>query len=281
MLALHDAAWQQLNGPYGIDDTLPEALALLKKDWSDDLLDEIIWERIYHQNTLYENTFAAVPYLIDLAAGLPDPALQIGMLGSLAVLISEDGNAPVPDTIPAEFSHNTAIPPAQVRDIYNAYIQALQRLPVLGIALLPTAHQHMEEETDRNYFLAAIAVAYDQRAFARFCIRYESGDEYIGICAACNKESYIWPDGNQLRVYTQDPVFHKDQQGQVIVPHPEKVPAWDGTITDTNMRNWGYHYAAQLKMTSLMERWSYLFGTCSCPGCGKPVQVFDSILASI
>ncbi|NML40597.1 hypothetical protein HHL17_25600 [Chitinophaga sp. G-6-1-13] len=281
MLTLDDRAWQFLGGPYGIDENLPEAIAELKSAYSKELLDEIIWERIYHQDTLYENTFAAIPHLLELVANGADPEMQADILCSLAVLIAEDANEPLQNTIPAEYRDNTQLTPEQVRGIYNDYLQALQQLPALCAALLPEARDHMEE-SDRNYFFAAMAVAHGQRAFARVFIRYYGGEEYMAHCESCGTDTFVWPKGDQLVFFREDPVFHKEQEGTLITPHPDQTPAWDGvTITDANSYAWGYHFGSQLDMRTLKTHWPYLFGTARCPDCGEQLDVFKSILAGI
>lgn len=281
MLTLDDRAWKFLSGPFGIDENLPEAITELKSAYSKELLDEIIWERIYHQDTLYENTFAAIPHLLELVANGADPDTQQDILCSLAVLISEDANPPLPDTIPAEYRNNTSLAPEQVRSIYNDYLHALQQLPALCAALLPEARLHMPEE-DKSYFFAAMAVAHGQRAFARVFIRYYGGEEYIAHCDACDTDTFVWPKGDQLAFFQEDPVFNKEQEGAPVTPNPDNAPAWDGvTITDTNSYAWGYHFLSQLNMPTLKAHWPYLFGTACCPGCGQQLDVFKSILAGI
>lgn len=281
MLTLDDRAWQYLGGPYGIDESLPEAIAGLKAAYSKELLDDIIWERIYHQNTLYENTFAAIPHLLELVVNSTDAEMQLDILCSLAVLISEDGNPPLRDTIPAEYKDNTSLTPEQVRNIYNDYLLALQQLPALCTALLPEARAGSEED-DKTYFFAAMAVAYGQRAFARVFIQYSGGEEYIAHCEACGTDTYVWPKEDQLLFFREDPVFHKDQEALPITPHPDKSPVWDGTtITEANSYAWGYHFLSQLEMPALKSRWPYLFGTASCPECGESLEVFESILTGM
>lgn len=281
MLTLDDRAWKFLSGPYGIDESLSEAIAELKSDYAKELLDDIVWERIYHQNTLYENTFAAIPHLLELAANGANPAMQADILCSLAVLIAEDVNPPLPDTVPQEFRNNTHLTPEQIGSIYHDYLQARQQLPALCEALIPEARLHMEED-ERNYFLAAMAVARGQSAFARVFIQYYGGEEYIAHCDACGMDTFVWPKEDQLLLYREDPVFHKEQEAMPITPHPDKTPAWDGvTITDENRYVWGYHFLSQLDMRTLKTHWPYLFGTARCPHCDQPLDVFESILAGI
>ncbi|MBC9934246.1 hypothetical protein [Chitinophaga qingshengii] len=281
MLTLDAKAWQHLSGPFGIDGSLPEAIAGLQSDYSKELLDEIIWEKIYHQDTLYENTFATIPYLLELAANNTDPETQIDILCSLAILLAADGNPPAKDTIPAEFRDNSGLSPEEIKAVFNDYLLALERLPALCETLLPEARE-LPEETDKSYFLAALAVAHGQRDFARVFIQYYEGEEYMAYCPACEAGSHVWPKGDELRIYAEDPVFHKEQEGDAVTPHPELIPAWDGsTITAANRYAWGYDFLTQLDMPALRARWPYLFGTARCPGCGAEMDLFRSILAGV
>lgn len=281
MLTLEAKAWQHLNGPYGIDDSLSENIAELQSNYTKELLDEIIWEKIYHQNTLYENTFATIPYLLELVANGTDPETQLDILNSVSVLISADGNPPLRDTIPAEFRHNSELSQEEIKAIFNDYLLALQQLPALCQALLPEARALLPED-EKGYFLAAMAVAHGQRDFARLFIQYMGGEEYIAYCPDCEADSFVWPQGDELRIYTEDPVFNKEQEGDAITPHPEPIPVWDGsTIIAANQYAWGYDFLTQLDMPVLRAHWPYLFGTARCPGCGAELDLFKSILAGV
>lgn len=268
--------WQHLSGPFGVEEDLPATITALQTNYSKELLDEIIWEKIYHQGTLYENTFAVIPYLIDIAASAADPAVKEDILSSVAVLISEDGNAPVPDMVPAEFHNNKVITTAQAREIFNAYLAALQQLPGLCEALIPHVRAGADDD-DKTYFLAAVAVAHGQRQFARIFIHYVTGEEYMSVCPACDNEVHIWPAGDKLVVYGEDPVFNKEQQA-VVIQAAAKLPSpWNGDITEMNIRDFGYHYIQALNISSLTTRWPYLTGTYNCPSCREMVDVYESI----
>ncbi|MEC8041545.1 MAG: hypothetical protein VX083_06935 [Pseudomonadota bacterium] len=65
-LALDHPAWSLLYGPYGVQD-VPGALAKLARQWDQPLADALYWEKLHHQESLYPVTYAALPWLWEIA----------------------------------------------------------------------------------------------------------------------------------------------------------------------------------------------------------------------
>lgn len=65
-LALEHPAWSLLYGPYGVQD-VSGALAQLAKQWDQPLADTLYWEMLHHQEDLYPVTYAALPWLWEIA----------------------------------------------------------------------------------------------------------------------------------------------------------------------------------------------------------------------
>ncbi len=61
-IPLDHPMWARLFGPYGQED-LSSSLRRLQISWDQHLAQDLYWERLHHQETLYPVTFAALPWL--------------------------------------------------------------------------------------------------------------------------------------------------------------------------------------------------------------------------
>lgn len=65
-IVLDDPIWGSLYGPYGVE-PVPEILAKLLEGWDEGLASDLFWSKLHHQETLYPVTYAAVPWLWQIA----------------------------------------------------------------------------------------------------------------------------------------------------------------------------------------------------------------------
>ncbi|WP_270726814.1 hypothetical protein [Shimia sp. Alg240-R146] len=65
-IPLNHPIWPNLYGPYDREDISP-ILSQLSQAWDQDLADDLYWEKLHHQDTLYPVTFAALPILWQIA----------------------------------------------------------------------------------------------------------------------------------------------------------------------------------------------------------------------
>ncbi|KPA20953.1 hypothetical protein shim_28690 [Shimia sp. SK013] len=65
-IPLNHPIWPNLYGPYDREDISP-ILSQLSQAWDQDLADDLYWEKLHHQDTLYPVTFAALPILWRIA----------------------------------------------------------------------------------------------------------------------------------------------------------------------------------------------------------------------
>ncbi len=74
--------WGRLYGAYGVE---PVALVLsqLRVSWDEALAKDLFWEKLYHQETLYPVTYAALPWLLEIGSA------QTGTPKSLVFFSSE------------------------------------------------------------------------------------------------------------------------------------------------------------------------------------------------
>jgi hypothetical protein len=66
LIPLSDPIWSRLYGPYGLQDVAGD-LGNLSVSWDREVADHLFWERLHHQETLYPVTYAALPWLRDIA----------------------------------------------------------------------------------------------------------------------------------------------------------------------------------------------------------------------
>ncbi len=62
LISLDDFIWPRLYGPYGHED-VAGALSQLARVWDGDVAQDLFWEKLHHQDTLYPATYAALPWL--------------------------------------------------------------------------------------------------------------------------------------------------------------------------------------------------------------------------
>jgi len=70
-IPLTDPIWTRLYGPYGLDDVVG-ILEELTQHWDDGLAEDLYWERLHHQDDLYPVTYAAIPWLWEIAPQPPN-----------------------------------------------------------------------------------------------------------------------------------------------------------------------------------------------------------------
>jgi len=65
-IALEAEVWSRLYGPYG-NHSVNRQLISLSKRWDIAVAKELFWEELHHQEDIYPATFAALPWLVELA----------------------------------------------------------------------------------------------------------------------------------------------------------------------------------------------------------------------
>lgn len=65
-LDLADPIWAYLPGAYGVEE-VAKPLARLVQNWDEDLCNDLLWNRLQHQDSLYPATWAALPWLWQIA----------------------------------------------------------------------------------------------------------------------------------------------------------------------------------------------------------------------
>ncbi len=86
-LPLDDPLWQKLDDAHRQRD-IPATLAMLAKSWDAEVVTEIFWDDLCHQDTCYGATYAVVPHLLKIASAkaeaTDDIAFFLGHVASVA-----------------------------------------------------------------------------------------------------------------------------------------------------------------------------------------------------
>lgn len=61
-IALDDPVWNRLHSAYGVQD-VAGPLRKLHDNWDSALANDLFWNKLHHQDTLYPATYAALPWL--------------------------------------------------------------------------------------------------------------------------------------------------------------------------------------------------------------------------
>jgi len=78
--------WEKLSSPYGNSSEIPGLLARLSDKLDKVIADEIVWEYIYHQGSIYENTLATLPHLLNIIEKSDDLGFNLDLISSLGVV---------------------------------------------------------------------------------------------------------------------------------------------------------------------------------------------------
>ncbi|WP_431089864.1 hypothetical protein [Paenibacillus sp. 8b26] len=271
MLALSDPAWALLQGPYGSSQYVPEMLKQLQAGYDGEIADTLYWEELYHQNTLYTCTFAAVPYLVDIALSSSDISIRADIYNICGIFEAKNVN-PLHSKVPLEFARDQVELDAGLAEyIYEQYQQAIVRLTELTEEMVLYAKDH-EGNVGKRYVLAAAAAFQGYRCVAYMLQSFDTGDEYTLDCPHCGTPLYIWPveHSDVLVVYDKDPV-----NSNSLVPYSIQSGSLDHK--GSNLQ-WLYQYAQKIEENNLLAHLPYLNGWLSCPVCNAPISIWDELM---
>ncbi len=272
MIPLEEKYWKNFSSPYGDSSELPTLLKKLDSNYTEELSNEIFWEYIYHQNTLYQSTIASFPYLFKIITKEENKSIRLDGYISLGVIIAElDENEVYLNNI---IEDNTYKLDNQTKEVlYISFQKSYKEFKNLLPKLINEAKNLSEEE--KRYFLAVIALCKGNSLIAKIFILFNGNDEYMSICPNCNSELYLWNEENRLNVYIEDPVFNKNQTPFEIIP--KNIDRKKATIQSDNYQEWMIAYIDLLEIDSLKEIITFLFGDTICPNCKVKYSIFTSV----
>ncbi|MBT2291548.1 hypothetical protein J7E73_20960 [Paenibacillus albidus] len=275
MLDLSSPVWQQLQGPFGSAKAVPGLLKQLQADYAADVKDELYWEQLYHQDTIYSSTYAALPYLSELASQADDPKVKLDIYATCGTFVA---NQTVVNSgqFPGEFDrHDPPLAEELIQAIYTAYLGAVDTLGKLSEEIILYAGAAEEDDSEKRYVLAADAAYRGDQAVAGMLLTYSEGDEYIAGCPTCHEDMYIWPNENGLGMtaYPDDPVFSSKEGGRVVEP---SVSGTARSGDDALARLW--QAAVTIKDSQLLGQLPYLSGRVACPSCREPLEIWPELV---
>ncbi|RJX37095.1 hypothetical protein D3P09_24600 [Paenibacillus pinisoli] len=273
MLKWDSDVWGKLTGPYSSADNVPDLLQRLEQEYSQEVFDELFQEYLYHQNTIYTATYAAMPYLAQLACSTSDAEVRKELFINCGIIeASRDGGDESP--FPASWAELAEDAGSSIcTELYREYMEAMDKLRGLtkDVFAYAAAQQSMDE-TEKKYILIADAAYRGSYTIASMLMTFSEGDEYVAVCPSCEEEVYIWPgedDAGILQAYEQDPVFHDGQEPQAIIPVTSFADEEVQALAER---------AEAIGEQTLARQLRYLAGDTTCPSCQENISVWSALL---
>lgn len=256
--------WKQLSGIYGNSEEIPPLISELAKTNKKETADELIWEYLYHQGSIYESTLASIPHLVKIIKDSDNDTFKMDLILSLGtVLIGYDSSS----TLEGVFHEDQLRENLRYR-IKTAFVEAIVEFKNIVDNSLEQAKSLDEEE--KRWFLVAWLVTRAQHSEADVFNIYNGNEEYMFVCPSCEEETFLWNEDNVLKAYKKDPVSNKDQDPIEIVQQP----------SNENLK-WLENIVGELNIESIKPMLPYFNGRLVCYRCKEEATVFDGILNSV
>jgi len=271
MLELTKEKWAKIDNPYGNSENIPGLIKTLEKTLDKEIFEELVSGYMYHQGSLYTATFAAFPYLMQIAENTGNMDFRLDTLLNLGVILSEYTG----DNEMNQIFENSELDTETVKDIKNSFKIAFKRLNSMAESLMGTILQ--KKESDKRYFLLALATANSVYEVSSVLWKYSDNEEYVCVCPECEEEFFLWENNGKLDLYTEDPVFEKDQKKYPVQPAGLNKTDYSKEIIPSKNYEWLSYYIDKLNIESLKVTINYLFGTVVCPCCETKFKVFENL----
>jgi len=275
MLKWDSDIWGKLTGPYSSADNVPVLLQQLMQQYSQEIFDELFQEHLYHQNTIYTATYAAMPFLAQIACSTSDPEVRKELFincGIIEASRNELDEEPFPESW-AELVEEAGS--SVCTELYREYLEAIGKLKTLTKEVFSYAADASIDETEKRYILVADAAYRGSHSVANMLMTFMNGDEYVAVCPACTEDVFIWPHEDNsaeiLQAFEHDPVFHTDQESHVIVPVTSFANEEVRTLAER---------AEAIGEQTLVRHLYYLAGETLCPSCREKISVWPSLLST-
>lgn len=275
MLQWNSEVWGKLTGPYGSAEDMPALLERLMRQYSQEVFDELFQEYLFHQNTIYTATYAAMPFLAQLAESTAELGVRKELFINCGVIEASRDERSERAFLEVWAEIAEAAGSSVCAELFREYIEAVEKLKALTPEVFAYAAEHVADMTEKRYILVADAAYRGADIVANMLLTFIIGDEYTAVCPACQEDVFIWPDAENsagtLQVYGQDPVFHEDQEAYAIVPA--------AAFADEEARILAER-AAAIGERELAGHLPYLAGTASCPHCGQEMALWPALLST-
>lgn len=274
MLHWNSEVWGKLIGPYGSAGNVPALLQQLQAEYHQEVFDELFQEYLFHQNTIYTVTYAAMPFLAQLACTTTDAEVRQELFINCGIIeASRDAHDE------ASFLASCAELAADIGNsacvaLYYDYEEAVNVFRKLAATVLAHAAQQSIDEAEKRYLLIADAAYRGSYVTANMLLTFSSADEYVAVCSACDEEMYLWPSEDNvgiLQAYQEDPVFHTSQPPHLIVPVVSFVDEEVQALAEQ---------ATAIGEQTLAQQLHYLAGETNCPSCKEKVAIWPALLST-
>ncbi|MGG4495340.1 hypothetical protein [Brevibacillus reuszeri] len=275
MLTWDSEIWGKLTGPYSSADNVPVLLQQLMQQYSQEVFDDLFQEHLFHQNTIYTATYAAMPFLAQIACSTSDAEVRKELFingGIIEASRNERDEDPFPESW-AELAEEAGS--SVCTELYREYLEAIGKLKTLTKEVFSYAADPSIDDTEKRYILVADAAYRGSHSVANMLMTFMAGDEYVAVCPACAEDVFIWPDEDNpaeiLQAYEHDPVFHTGQEAHVIAPVT--------SFADEEIRALAER-AEAIGEQRLVRHLYYLAGETECPSCREKISVWPSLLGT-
>ncbi len=255
--------WKQLSGPYGNSEEIPPLIADLAETNKKEIADQLIWEYLYHQGTVYECTLASIPHLLKIANESSDPDFKLDLILSLGtVLIGLDVDSNLDDIF-----HEDMLRENLKYRIKTAFKESIVAFKTLVADVLPQAK--LADEASKRWYLVARLAADKRHKEAEVFNTFNENDEYMFVCPSCEEETFLWNEDNVLNAYDKDPVNDNKKKIDLRVDPSSTNLDWLEDIVD------------EINIESIKPLITYFNGNINCYRCTEESNVFEGIVKSI
>lgn len=175
LLELTSDAWGKLMGPYGTGEKVPALLQQLMQEYDQETANGLFQEYLFHQNTIYTVTYAAVPYLAQMARSTADPEVRRDLFITCGIIeASRDRNEATP--FPAAWAGLAdQVGAPTCSDIFSSYIEAIREMASLGEDVRAHTADAPVDESEKRYILVADAAYRGSHPLANMLMTFSSG----------------------------------------------------------------------------------------------------------
>ncbi|MCO6162560.1 hypothetical protein [Flavobacterium sp. NRK F7] len=256
--------WKKLSSPFGNSEEIPQLLLQLSKTLDKKIADEIIWEYVYHQGSVYENTLATVPHLLKIIESSNNLEFNLDVIASLGVVLIDLDN----DSYLKQIFQDNSLDENEKNRIQSAFMNSIETFKKLVIHNLQNTN--VLDEESKRFYLISFLVTEKRHKEADIFKTFSSNDEYIFVCPNCEEETFLWNEEGILNAYSQDPVTNKNQKKLKI----------DLNTSNINLE-WLEKPIKTININSLKPLVPYFKGDIECHNCNKKSNVLDGIMNSI
>ena len=221
----------------------------MQKNYSNDLYSEV-FNKIYHQSTVYNSSFASVPYLLKAAKNHHGE----NGLNILFLISAIQENASVEERSKID------------KSILAFYDKAITE----ANNLLDTYFVSLHDKENAVWILTAKFAFNYELQFSKILEGFLN-EEFYCVCKNCSEEVFIWPKESILVAYQSDPVFNKNTKCCNVEPSLK---------LEGNFKKL-YEWAGLLKQKFIQELTPYLAGEVVCPHCSYNFNLSEQLQEGI